>query len=137
MADSEAEPTAWELMRTLRTIAEDVRYVRENSATREALRDLRTEMREAVNAQGAELGEERRSREVADEKAKTERLAMIAAEAAIRDEAIKAERATREKEDARIERQLDKMSGWVKWGGSSGLTVLLAVVGWILSRGGG
>lgn len=137
MAESEAEPTAWELMRTLRTIAEDVRYVRENSATREALRDLRTEMREALTVQGAEIAEERRSREVADEKAKTERLAMISAEAAIRDEAIKAERAAREKEDARIERQLDKMSGWVKWGGSSGLTVLIAVIGWIISRGGG
>ncbi|QCB93290.1 hypothetical protein [Cellulomonas shaoxiangyii] len=124
-------------MRTLREVRDDVRQIRDNSVTRETLREFQVSVRETFERISTEVADERRTREVADEKAKTERLAMIAAESSIRDTQIKTERDARKEDVARLERQFDKVSAWVKWGGSSGLTILVAVIGWIISRGGG
>lgn len=57
----------------------------------------------------------------------------VAEEAAEREKAVSDEAQEREKGDARIEARLDRISAWVKYGVTTGLTVLTAAVGWIIS----
>lgn len=56
---------------------------------------------------------------------------------AARKVAVTEEATEREKGDARLEARLDRIGGLVKWGGSITVTVILAVVGWLIASGGG
>jgi hypothetical protein len=61
----------------------------------------------------------------------------VATEGAAREVAVTKEATEREKGDAKLEARIDRIGGWVKWGGSAAITVIVAVVGWILVNGGG
>lgn len=63
--------------------------------------------------------------------------AKVVAEGAVREVAVTKEATEREKGDSRLEARIDRIGGWVKWGGSAAITVILAVLGWILVNGGG
>lgn len=56
---------------------------------------------------------------------------------AARKVAVTEEATEREKADARLETRIDRIGGWVKWGGSAAITVILAVLGFLLANGGG
>lgn len=130
------EPTLWELMRGINRIDENVAYLRENTVTRETFRDHVIAESAALDRLGNEVAEERRERGVADERAKTERLAAIEAEAAIRHQADLDEKTARKEDIRRLEDAYSRIGGWVKWGGGILSSVLIATIGWILSRGG-
>lgn len=66
--------------------------------------------------------------------------AKVVAEGAAREVAVTKEATEREKAEARIEARLDRIGALVKWGGGISVTVILTVIGWILTslaRGGG
>jgi hypothetical protein len=63
--------------------------------------------------------------------------AKVTAEGASREVAVTKEATEREKADARLEARMDRVAGWVKWGGGSAITISLAVQGWNLLKGGG
>jgi hypothetical protein len=56
---------------------------------------------------------------------------------AARKVAVTEEATEREKADSRLETRIDRIGGWVKWGGSAAITVILAVLGFLLANGGG
>lgn len=56
---------------------------------------------------------------------------------AARKVAVTEEATEREKAVARLETRIDRIGGWVKWGGSAAITVILAVLGFLLANGGG
>lgn len=62
--------------------------------------------------------------------------AKVTAESAAREVAVTKEATEREKGDTRLETRIDRIGGWVKWGGSAAITVILAAIGWILVNGG-
>jgi hypothetical protein len=63
--------------------------------------------------------------------------ARVATEGVAREAAVAKEATEREKDDARLEARIDRIGGWVKWGGGAAITVIVAVIGWILANGGG
>lgn len=70
-------------------------------------------------------------------KVHTQLEAKVVAEGATREVAITKESTAREKEVARVEARIDRIGGWVKYGVTTALTVIVAVVGWMLANGGG
>jgi len=61
----------------------------------------------------------------------------VATEGVAREAAVSKEAAEREKGDSKLEARIDRIGGWVKWGGSAAITVILAVLGFLLANGGG
>jgi hypothetical protein len=58
---------------------------------------------------------------------------------AARKVAVTEEATAREKEVARVEARIDRIGGWVKWGGGAAISVaglILTVLGWIVANGG-
>lgn len=60
----------------------------------------------------------------------------VSTEKAERKADVAEEAVEREKGDARLEVRIDRIGGWVKWGGGAALTLILTVIGWMLTRGG-
>lgn len=63
--------------------------------------------------------------------------ARVAEVNAARKVAVTEEASEREKGDTKLEARIDRIGGWVKWGGSAAITVILAVLGFLLANGGG
>lgn len=66
--------------------------------------------------------------------------AKVVAEGAVREVAVTKEATEREKADAKLEARIDRIGGWVKWGGSAALAVIgliVTVIGWIVVTGNG
>lgn len=131
----ETEPTPWELMRVLRDIQGDVRSMRSEAMTKEAFREHQREERERHEQLGRELADERTARVRELEAAVTARNTAIADERADRIAAIGGEVVAREKAIAGLEARLSRTTDWVRWGGGISVTVILAAISWILSRG--
>lgn len=110
--------------------------MRSESMTKEAFREHQREERERVEQLGRELADERTTRVRELEAAVTARNEALADERAARIKEVSDEKIAREKAVVGLEARLDRTSAWVKYGGSTSLTIIIAVVGWILSRGG-
>lgn len=70
-------------------------------------------------------------------KVHTQLEARVVGEGASREVAVTKEATEREKGDAKLEARIDRIGGWVKWGGGAALSLILTVIGWILANGGG
>jgi hypothetical protein len=59
---------------------------------------------------------------------------------AARKVAVTEEATEREKGDTKLEARIDRIGGWVKWGGSAALAaigLIVTVIGWIVTTGNG
>lgn len=99
------------------------------------IRDMRKDLVGRPEYEADQEGIDRRFEESG--KIHTALEAKVAAEGVAREATVAKEAALREKEVARIETRIDRIGGWVKYGGSAALTVIVAVIGWILANGGG
>lgn len=61
----------------------------------------------------------------------------VATEGAAREVAVAKEATEREKGDAKLEARIDRIGGWVKYGVTTALGLIVTVIGWILANGGG
>lgn len=98
------------------------------------LREMRKEVIGRAEYESDQEGIDRRFEESAKVHIQLE--AKVTAEGAAREVAVTKEATEREKGDTRLETRIDRIGGWVKWGGSAAITVILAAIGWILVNGG-
>ena len=121
----EADPTNWELMRVLKDLQGEFRAMRSETVTKEGFREFQREVRATNERLGGEVAKER-----------TDRKEALAGAVADRKLAIAEEAADREKVEARLEARIDRIGGWVKYGVTTALGLIVTVIGWMLARGG-
>lgn len=99
------------------------------------IREIRKELIGRAEYESDQEGIDRRFEE--SNKVHTQLEAKVDAEGGAREVAITKEVTAREKDTTRIDVRIDRIGGWVKYGVTTALGVIMTAVGWLLANGGG
>ncbi len=102
---------------------------------RQEQRDMRKDLIGRAEYESDQEGTDRRFEESGKVHVALE--AKVAAEGGAREVAVTKEATAREKDTAALGARIDRIGGWVKYGVTTALGLIVTVIGWILANGGG